>query len=166
MLATLKKNVRKEKNRKKGRKNFLRGHSDLNQGPIGLQPIALPLSYTPNWQQLLSNKCLWTFFLLKSVGNTCVFRGLSIFVQKVNIGNEVKRLHLIKITSYQNKEISQNHKESDAFSEPVSTSSTRHDDARCRFRTLFFFRRTLTSNFTLEGPAKDWKSTMTIDPSS
>ncbi len=24
-----------------------RGHSDLNQGPIGLQPIALPLSYIP-----------------------------------------------------------------------------------------------------------------------
>ena len=24
-----------------------RGHTDLNHGPIGLQPIALPLSYTP-----------------------------------------------------------------------------------------------------------------------
>ena len=25
----------------------MRGHSDLNQGPIDLQSIALPLSYTP-----------------------------------------------------------------------------------------------------------------------
>ena len=25
-----------------------RGHSDLNQGPTGLQPGALPLSYIPN----------------------------------------------------------------------------------------------------------------------
>ena len=29
------------------RKNFFRGHTDLNHGPIGLQPIALPLSYIP-----------------------------------------------------------------------------------------------------------------------
>ena len=35
------------KNLKKVEKKYLRGHSDLNQGPIGLQPIALPLSYTP-----------------------------------------------------------------------------------------------------------------------
>ena len=27
---------------------YLRGHTDLNHGPIGLQPIALPLSYIPN----------------------------------------------------------------------------------------------------------------------
>ena len=26
---------------------YLRGHTDLNHGPIGLQPIALPLSYIP-----------------------------------------------------------------------------------------------------------------------
>ena len=26
-----------------------RGHTDLNHGPIGLQPIALPLSYIPIW---------------------------------------------------------------------------------------------------------------------
>ena len=25
----------------------IRGHTDLNHGPIGLQPIALPLSYIP-----------------------------------------------------------------------------------------------------------------------
>ena len=25
----------------------VRGHTDLNHGPIGLQPIALPLSYIP-----------------------------------------------------------------------------------------------------------------------
>ena len=25
-----------------------RGHTDLNHGPIGLQPIALPLSYIPD----------------------------------------------------------------------------------------------------------------------
>ena len=29
------------------KRNFKRGHSDLNQGPIDLQSIALPLSYTP-----------------------------------------------------------------------------------------------------------------------
>ena len=28
-------------------KNLYRGHTDLNHGPIGLQPIALPLSYIP-----------------------------------------------------------------------------------------------------------------------
>ena len=28
-------------------KKYFRGHTDLNHGPIGLQPIALPLSYTP-----------------------------------------------------------------------------------------------------------------------
>ena len=31
----------------KRKKDFLRGHSDLNQGPIDLQSIALPLSYIP-----------------------------------------------------------------------------------------------------------------------
>ena len=29
-------------------KNTARGHPDLNQGPTGLQPGALPLSYIPN----------------------------------------------------------------------------------------------------------------------
>ena len=29
------------------KKKILRGYSDLNQGPIDLQSIALPLSYTP-----------------------------------------------------------------------------------------------------------------------
>ena len=28
-------------------KKNVRGHTDLNHGPIGLQPIALPLSYIP-----------------------------------------------------------------------------------------------------------------------
>ena len=28
-------------------KKEARGHTDLNHGPIGLQPIALPLSYIP-----------------------------------------------------------------------------------------------------------------------
>ena len=28
-------------------KSLCRGHTDLNHGPIGLQPIALPLSYIP-----------------------------------------------------------------------------------------------------------------------
>ena len=28
---------------------IVRGHTDLNHGPIGLQPIALPLSYIPNY---------------------------------------------------------------------------------------------------------------------
>ena len=52
-----------------------------------------------------------------------------------NIGKEMKS-KLIKI-SYQNKEISQNHQESDAFSEPVSTSSTRHGLALCYFSVKF-----------------------------
>ena len=30
-----------------GLKTMTRGHSELNQGPIDLQSIALPLSYTP-----------------------------------------------------------------------------------------------------------------------
>ena len=30
-----------------GRSKKIRGHTDLNHGPIGLQPIALPLSYIP-----------------------------------------------------------------------------------------------------------------------
>jgi hypothetical protein len=33
----------------------IRGHSDLNQGPIGLQPIALPLSYIPSCAARESN---------------------------------------------------------------------------------------------------------------
>ena len=33
--------------KQKKQKRILRGHSDLNQGPIDLQSIALPLSYTP-----------------------------------------------------------------------------------------------------------------------
>ena len=118
------------------KKYILRGHSDLNQGPIGLQPIALPLSYTPNWQFKSSNKCT----CLNSEHPFYLFENS--FCPKTDIGNEVEGLHLIKIISYQNKEISQNHKESDAFSEPVSTSSTRHDDsARCRFSLeVYFFR--------------------------
>ena len=35
----------REKVKKKKKKS--RGHTDLNHGPIGLQPIALPLSYIP-----------------------------------------------------------------------------------------------------------------------
>ena len=31
-----------------GRSKVNRGHTDLNHGPIGLQPIALPLSYIPS----------------------------------------------------------------------------------------------------------------------
>ena len=31
-----------------GGKKEVRGHTDLNHGPIGLQPIALPLSYIPS----------------------------------------------------------------------------------------------------------------------
>ena len=30
-----------------GKNTAFRGHTDLNHGPIGLQPIALPLSYIP-----------------------------------------------------------------------------------------------------------------------
>jgi hypothetical protein len=32
---------------RKNKKNFGREHPDLNRGPTGLQPAALPLSYTP-----------------------------------------------------------------------------------------------------------------------
>ena len=31
-------------------KKYVRGHTDLNHGPIGLQPIALPLSYIPAYK--------------------------------------------------------------------------------------------------------------------
>ena len=34
-------------------KKNVRGHTDLNHGPIGLQPIALPLSYIPNTVNVL-----------------------------------------------------------------------------------------------------------------
>ena len=33
-----------------------RGHTDLNHGPIGLQPIALPLSYIPTVYEQISQK--------------------------------------------------------------------------------------------------------------
>ena len=35
-----------------------RGHTDLNHGPIGLQPIALPLSYIPKHENCILNQCL------------------------------------------------------------------------------------------------------------
>ena len=35
---------------------FQRGHTDLNHGPIGLQPIALPLSYIPTVYEQISQK--------------------------------------------------------------------------------------------------------------
>ena len=34
-----------------GKSFTLRGHSELNQGPAGLQPDALPLSYIPFYKQ-------------------------------------------------------------------------------------------------------------------
>ena len=37
-------------------KNTARGHPDLNQGPTGLQPGALPLSYIPNDKDLHGQK--------------------------------------------------------------------------------------------------------------
>ena len=37
------------------KKKIYRGHTDLNHGPIGLQPIALPLSYIPNSVHQTSN---------------------------------------------------------------------------------------------------------------
>ena len=36
-------------------KKNVRGHTDLNHGPIGLQPIALPLSYIPRTVNDLKN---------------------------------------------------------------------------------------------------------------
>ena len=40
-------------------KGNFRGHTDLNHGPIGLQPIALPLSYIPLSRNIL--RCLTDF---------------------------------------------------------------------------------------------------------
>ncbi len=34
-----------------------RGHTDLNHGPIGLQPIALPLSYIPRTCSVCVQEC-------------------------------------------------------------------------------------------------------------
>ena len=39
-----------------GATKLYRGHTDLNHGPIGLQPIALPLSYIPNAQTSCDSK--------------------------------------------------------------------------------------------------------------
>ena len=36
---------------------IVRGHTDLNHGPIGLQPIALPLSYIPNCMFHVTQVC-------------------------------------------------------------------------------------------------------------
>ena len=41
-----------------GRSKVSRGHTDLNHGPIGLQPIALPLSYIP--KTIASHPNPWT----------------------------------------------------------------------------------------------------------
>ena len=35
----------------------VRGHTDLNHGPIGLQPIALPLSYIPSYMFHVTQVC-------------------------------------------------------------------------------------------------------------
>ena len=45
------------------KKIIVRGHSDLNQGPIDLQSIALPLSYTPYVSIVACLKC-WVFYIL------------------------------------------------------------------------------------------------------
>ena len=62
----------------KNAKRTGRGHSDLNQGPIGLQPIALPLSYTPALVKLA--------FSLRSVSqrtlqlDTCVTQMFNLWI--------------------------------------------------------------------------------------
>ena len=49
-------------------KKLLRGHTDLNHGPIGLQPIALPLSY----RGIDGNRCkIFQIQLIASTINTC-----------------------------------------------------------------------------------------------
>ena len=68
-------------------KKYVRGHTDLNHGPIGLQPIALPLSYIPkllNWyfcawvlcvkdmKILLIHMVHWTCQITWSVGGIMV----------------------------------------------------------------------------------------------
>ena len=44
-----------------------RGHSELNQGPAGLQPDALPLSYIPlhSWQDKLVYKIIMQHYIDK-----------------------------------------------------------------------------------------------------
>ena len=47
-----------------------RGHTDLNHGPIGLQPIALPLSYIPKAvtpEQLLNADAILEYLLFTEV---------------------------------------------------------------------------------------------------
>lgn len=46
---------------------YFRGHTDLNHGPIGLQPIALPLSYIPMTFQCLTVCCLSLDFCIAQV---------------------------------------------------------------------------------------------------
>ena len=53
---------------KNGRKQ-VRGHPDLNRGPLDLQSNALPLSYTPSAGTVLVNRFYMhsTFFILKTI---------------------------------------------------------------------------------------------------
>jgi hypothetical protein len=50
------------------KKFHLRGHSELNQGPAGLQPDALPLSYIPVCGE--TSKQLWSILALRFDGDT------------------------------------------------------------------------------------------------
>ena len=43
--------IKKKKENKRKKKKKVRGHPDLNQGPLDLQSNALPLSYTPSFRE-------------------------------------------------------------------------------------------------------------------
>ena len=58
-------------------KKFYRGHTDLNHGPIGLQPIALPLSYIP--RHVEGNTRTPLFWMYKDVTSPWVLVGPPFF---------------------------------------------------------------------------------------
>ena len=81
----------------RGSKINARGHSDLNQGPTGLQPGALPLSYIPNLQ--ITWKITFTFTLFHKGDKKC-------FCQKGDSNPcPHKRTRNLILTSYQEARI-------------------------------------------------------------
>ena len=81
----------------RGPKINARGHSDLNQGPTGLQPGALPLSYIPNLQ--ITWKITFTFTLFHKEDKKC-------FCQKGDSNPcPHKRTRNLILTSYQEARI-------------------------------------------------------------
>jgi hypothetical protein len=72
----------------------IRGHSDLNQGPIGLQPIALPLSYIPSCAARESNpgrkngNLAWYHYTSGAVVNNGI---LTLFYSLISLSNFVTK---------------------------------------------------------------------------